>query len=187
MKCVFAGPRDFDDFAAWCALTESCPWVDAIEQGLSGACRLDEAVGQTMPPFAKGADGLAERWALARGIPVVRYYPKWRIKGRSGIDRGAGPKRNRLMAEIAEALIAIPNAPPYPHSGTWNMIAEGVRHGLEIWVPQDYRGDVMVMEAFALSSPGISASALLERVMTLETPPQAATSCASRPHAEVTA
>jgi hypothetical protein len=47
-------------------------------------------------------DTLAELWAVENGIPNTRYPADWKRYGRK-----AGPIRNRLMAENAEALIAI--------------------------------------------------------------------------------
>lgn len=169
MKAILAGPREYDDFPAYCALIESCPWKDAIEAVLSGACRLDESVGSAMPPFAQGADGCGERWAVARGIPVQRFFAQWRVQGHPGIDRSAGPRRNRVMAEIGDGLIASADAPPYLRSGTWNMIAEAVRFGLEIWVPERYRIWVSAMEAHVShQNPDASADTLIRAVLRVE-------------------
>jgi hypothetical protein len=162
VRAIICGPRDFTDAKALEALIESCPWKLAIETVMSGACRLDESHGNTIPPYAQGADGIGERYAHERFIPVERYYAKWRALGRGGYDRGAGPKRNRLMAELANSLIAIPDSPPYPHSGTWNMLCEGVRFGLEIWVPEKYRATLAFIEAYALEHPSVSAPKLLD-------------------------
>ncbi|OLT24353.1 hypothetical protein BJF79_13495 [Actinomadura sp. CNU-125] len=39
-----------------------------------------------------GADAIAERWAILRGIPAERHPAEWRRYGRS-----AGPRRNTAM------------------------------------------------------------------------------------------
>lgn len=54
---------------------------------------------------AQGADGIADRWAILRGVTVERHPAQWRRYGRS-----AGPRRNAHMvalgADIALAFIA---------------------------------------------------------------------------------
>jgi hypothetical protein len=64
----------------------------------------------------RGADKLADKWAIERGVPVERYPAKWDQQGHA-----AGPIRNAQM--IAEGqpdvVIAFPG-----HDGTDNMIAQ---------------------------------------------------------------
>jgi hypothetical protein len=50
----------------------------------------------------QGIDLLGELWADSRGVPINRVPAKWKLEGRS-----AGPKRNRRMAEYADALLLI--------------------------------------------------------------------------------
>jgi hypothetical protein len=146
VRTIVAGPRDFTDQLAMNALIASAPWK--IGTVLSGACGLEESVGLAMPPYARGGDGLGERYAREHGIPVERFFACWLVTahGRRRIDKAAGPKRNRLMAELAHALIAYPTGPPSPHSGTWHMIAEAIRAGLEVWVPTERWEDVRKLE-----------------------------------------
>ncbi len=72
----------------------------------------------------RGADAAGEAWASARGIPVERYPADWAKHGRA-----AGPRRNRDMAQVADALLAV-RCGDTP--GTRNMIAEARRKSL--WV-----------------------------------------------------
>jgi hypothetical protein len=63
---------------------------------------------------AKGADSLAEKWAVANGIPTEPYPANWQKYGRA-----AGEVRNRLMLKKGkpDKVIAFPGG-----SGTGMMI-----------------------------------------------------------------
>jgi len=64
---------------------------------------------------ARGVDQAGERWALQHSIPVERYPADW------STGRGAGYRRNELMAEKAEALIAV-----------WDGSSRGTKHMIDI-------------------------------------------------------
>lgn len=49
---------------------------------------------------ANGADTLGEKWARAHNLPILRYPADWARYG-----KGAGPVRNKQMAEIADFAI----------------------------------------------------------------------------------
>src|SRR6185369_18019492 len=63
---------------------------------------------------ARGVDTLGERWASANRKGVAQFIPNWDKYG-----KGAGMVRNGLMAEFADALIAIWDG---ESRGTKNMI-----------------------------------------------------------------
>lgn len=75
---------------------------------------------------AKGADQLGEQWASENSIPVKQFKPDWAQYGRA-----AGPKRNREMAENADALIALWDG---KSKGTKNMIETAEKLGLKVYV-----------------------------------------------------
>lgn len=75
----------------------------------------------------EGVDVCGERWATNRGLPLSRYPARWRVNGRR--DKGAGVKRNRQMAELADALILIWTG---DSRGSRNMKHEAESRGLEI-------------------------------------------------------
>ena len=79
---------------------------------------------------APGADRLGEQWAGLHGIPVDPYPAKWR-KPDGTKDRDAGFKRNTLMAENADALVAIWDR---ESSGTRDMIDKAVSLGLRVHI-----------------------------------------------------
>lgn len=107
MRCVIAGGREHNDPRILAAALKACPWTDAIEGG------------------APGIDALAATWAKSRGLRHTRVPADWKKHGKA-----AGPKRNRIMAQLADALIAIPGA----GTGTRSMIREAERCDLEIFV-----------------------------------------------------
>ena len=72
-----------------------------------------------------GVDALGERWAKEHGVPIEVYPADWHTYGNA-----AGPIRNKKMAGIADALIAIPGKGP----GTQNMIREAVTKGIKVFV-----------------------------------------------------
>lgn len=78
---------------------------------------------------AKGVDSLGEWYANKNNIPIDRYIPDWKPNGI--FDRGAGHKRNKIMAENAEALIAVWDG---KSAGTKNMINNAVKLGLKYYV-----------------------------------------------------
>lgn len=49
---------------------------------------------------ATGADAIGERYAMENGFNIERYPADWKTYG-----KGAGPKRNRIMAEISDYVI----------------------------------------------------------------------------------
>lgn len=76
---------------------------------------------------ARGVDTLGERWARENNIPVERHEANWKKYGKS-----AGMIRNKIMADNAEALIAVWDGKSH---GTKAMITIAVQQGLAVdWV-----------------------------------------------------
>jgi hypothetical protein len=71
---------------------------------------------------ASGADYAGKTWAEAHGVPVKTFPANWTQYGRA-----AGPRRNRQMAEYADALIAFPGG-----DGTANMITTARKYRLRV-------------------------------------------------------
>ena len=94
----------------------ACSWTDRISLVVSGT--------------ASGADQYGEIWARACGLSVDRYPADWTKHGKA-----AGPIRNRLMAENADALVAVWDG---KSRGTRNMIDEARKRGLVAFI---YRTD----------------------------------------------
>jgi len=77
---------------------------------------------------ARGADKIGEDFAKENSIPLTIIKAEWDIYGKY-----AGYRRNKQMAEIAEAVIALWNG---ESKGTKNMIDIAKRKGLPIFVCQ---------------------------------------------------
>jgi len=75
---------------------------------------------------AKGADKLGERYAAERGYQVHQYPADWDTHGKS-----AGYKRNALMADNADALMAFWDE---KSRGTMHMINLAKEKGLAVRV-----------------------------------------------------
>jgi len=76
--------------------------------------------------FAKGPDTFGLEWAKETGLPRSIYPADWNQYGRA-----AGHIRNRIMAENAEALVAIWDG---KSAGTKGMIFEAEKRGLKIFI-----------------------------------------------------
>lgn len=65
---------------------------------------------------ARGVDSEARRAALEHGLNVVDVPAIWRHHG-----RGAGMKRNRIIIDLAERVVAF-----------WDMSSRGTLHGMRL-------------------------------------------------------
>jgi len=75
---------------------------------------------------AKGVDSFGERWARGWNIPVKQFLADWDAYGKS-----AGYRRNEVMAEYADCLIAFWDG---QSKGTKHMIDLALKHGLIVFV-----------------------------------------------------
>lgn len=111
MKTIIAGSRTH------------FPSLDEIQEAVD-ASGFD--VTEVVSGCAFGVDQAGERWADSKRIPVKRHHADWNKYGRR-----AGPIRNLIMADNAEALIAFhKNA----SRGTQNMIEIAQKTGLKVFV-----------------------------------------------------
>jgi hypothetical protein len=74
----------------------------------------------------EGVDLLGEAWAEDHNIPVKLFEADWNTYGRA-----AGPLRNKLMAEHADACIAVWDG---ESKGTLSMIRQATQKGLKVYV-----------------------------------------------------
>lgn len=86
MKTIIAGSRSITDILILGDALLHCPWK--ITHVVSGC--------------AAGPDRLGEHYASAAGLPVTRMAANWLEDG-----RGAGMIRNKQMADVSEALVAL--------------------------------------------------------------------------------
>jgi len=111
MKVIIAGSRDIEDLKAV---------MDAVKA--SGFPAFTEVVSGC----AAGVDRVGEYYAQLYSIPVKQFPADWKRH-----KRGAGPIRNKQMAEYADALIAVWDG---KSKGTKNMIDQATKKGLKVYV-----------------------------------------------------
>jgi hypothetical protein len=97
MKLIIAGGRNYRISNIDIAALNRIPNVTEV---VSGGCR--------------GADKDGERWAKENKISIKVFNADWKAFGKK-----AGPIRNRLMAQYADALALFPGG-----AGTQNMYNE---------------------------------------------------------------
>ena len=110
-KVIIAGGRDFSDYSL---LKES---ADKILQK-----HLPEVT--IVSGCASGADKLGERYAIERGLNIIKKPADWKQYGKS-----AGIIRNAEMADIADGLLAFWDG---QSKGTKNMVDRARHKGLDV-------------------------------------------------------
>lgn len=134
MRTIVAGSRGVTDYRV----------VQAAIQG-SGF-----SISTVLSGCAQGVDSLGERWAKDNGVPVERYPAQWYVNG--VLDRAAGHKRNRLMGDNADALVAVWDG---KSPGTKGMIDYARRKGLYVYV-HDSSSRVMAGSPYVVYCDGAS-------------------------------
>lgn len=111
LRTIIAGSRSFNDFATMQEMMETVPWT--ISAVLNGT--------------APGADTMGAKWAKHnQSISVINYPAPWEEFGRR-----AGMMRNIVMADNADALVAIWDG---RSRGTAQMIEEATKRNLVVQV-----------------------------------------------------
>lgn len=65
---------------------------------------------------AEGADSLGQRYAKENGIPILIFYPNWKVHGKS-----AGYLRNESIIDAADCIIAF-----------WDGESKGTLHSINL-------------------------------------------------------
>ncbi len=112
-RVIVAGSRSFNDYTA---LQIACDKLLAKKMQTHNIVIISGT--------ARGADSLGEKYALERGYAVERFPADWQQYGKT-----AGPIRNRLMADNADALIVFWDG---QSKGTQNMIMEAKKKGVAV-------------------------------------------------------
>ena len=90
------------------------------------ALTADQSIECFVSGGADGADALAERYASLRLIPMVVHEAQWERYGAK-----AGPKRNRLIVEDSDVLVAFWDG---LSTGTWNSIERAQKLGKTVHI-----------------------------------------------------
>lgn len=110
MTVIVAGSRSITNYRLACDVVERSGF--SITKVISGT--------------APGVDQLGERWGAEHRVPVMRMPADWQRHGRA-----AGPIRNRAMAAVAKALIALWDGSSH---GTLDMIRAALEKQLRVYV-----------------------------------------------------
>jgi hypothetical protein len=109
MRVIIAGGRDYvfteDDVLYLIELAEENDFSEVVSGG------------------ARGADRCGEIWAEQVGLHVEQFPAEWKKYG-----KGAGHKRNALMAKYADAVVLFPGG-----KGTDNMFENARINNLRIF------------------------------------------------------
>lgn len=87
---------------------------DKLDEILGNLAKRDQLV--ILSGTARGVDRMGEGWAQDKGVQVERHPAQWDLHGRR-----AGYIRNDLMAQEADALVAI-----------WDGQSRGTKHMIDI-------------------------------------------------------
>ena len=80
-------------------------------------------VSEVITGGATGIDACGEQWANWHSIPIRVFLPNWKKYG-----KGAGPRRNAVMAMHADAVVLFPGG-----RGTESMFQEAKKRNLKIY------------------------------------------------------
>jgi hypothetical protein len=114
IRTIIAGSREFNNYSEFLQKIKECNICPTVI--ISGT--------------AMGADKLGERFAEEKKIPLEKYPAEW-----DKYSRSAGYRRNMLMAEKADALIAF-----------WNGSSKGTKHMIDIAKRQKLRIEVIIVQ-----------------------------------------
>lgn len=112
MKCIIAGSRSIHQYIVLATAIDESGWHDDITEVVSGG--------------ARGVDTLGEEYAYKTHKKLMIFPADWDIYSKS-----AGIRRNNLMANYADALLAVWDG---KSKGTAHMIEAARRKGLKVYV-----------------------------------------------------
>lgn len=110
MKVIIAGGREITDY-------------DLV---LKAVLNAGFDITAVVSGGARGVDAMGERFAEEAGIQLFKFPADWDKHGRA-----AGPIRNQVMGDFADALIAIWDG---QSRGTKHMIDYATKKGLKVYV-----------------------------------------------------
>jgi len=109
MKLIVAGGRDFVP--------------NAIDREILKDVVKQYGITEIVSGGAKGADSFGEDFAKENKLKVTKFPANWNKYG-----RGAGPIRNKAMADYADAVLLYPGG-----RGTASMKVLALQKGLQVF------------------------------------------------------
>ena len=113
MKFVVAGSRWIKSY-------------EVVKTVLADVCKTGIKIEAIIDGTARGVDELASRYARENSIENIRVPADWKLW-----RKAAGKKRNEVMGEMGDALVAIWDG---TSKGTEHMISVAEQKGLKIFV-----------------------------------------------------
>jgi len=98
--------------------------------------KLSEVVGfddELVSGGAIGVDSMAQRWAKDHGNAIHIYYPRWNDPHTGTYDRGAGFKRNKVIVENADLVLAFYQRGRFQQGGTANTAKWARELGVQLF------------------------------------------------------
>ena len=120
LKMIIAGGRDFNDYGLL------LDYMNLLEPDLAFFNGAEQTGLEIVSGACRGADALGERFAREFDLQITQFPADWAAYGKS-----AGPRRNRLMADYADVLVAFWDG---KSRGTKHMIDTAREAGLEVHV-----------------------------------------------------
>lgn len=117
VKVIVAGLRSFNDYDLFKSKIEKTIIDNEIN------------ITEIVSGGASGVDSMAERYANENGISVKVFQADWKKYG-----RGAGPLRNKKMAEYVGEKGALVAFWDYKSKGTGSMIKIAEKMNLNIYI-----------------------------------------------------
>lgn len=103
MRVVIAGSRDITNYEV------------VVKAVVTSGFDITTVISGT----ARGVDMLGEEYANRNNLKVERYPAQWNVNGK--FDKSAGYKRNAIMVQIADAVIAI-----------WDGVSPGTKSTIDL-------------------------------------------------------
>jgi len=104
------------------SLADEEKFASNLEQFIKG---IDKPLKEIVSGGAKGADTFAKNFANANDIPLVEYYPNWKL------GRDAGFRRNTQIVSRANVVIAFWDG---ESPGTRNTIAQALERNMLVYI-----------------------------------------------------
>lgn len=123
MRLIVAGSRDIQDY-------------HTVKEAIDTLVARGMVISAIIQGTARGVDQLASRYAREQDIENIDVPAEWHL-----YHRGAGAVRNRKMAEMGDALLALWDG---KSRGTMNMIKAANKSGIPVTIVYVNAGECLM-------------------------------------------